>query len=92
MPQPVQPRSPASPSRSPLSDSRHSEWPVGPAVRHDELSFCFVYKFRQRFGIVADAIARGLGHDTTHAVAHARQMDMFLDDLECCKKVCGSAC
>ena len=34
---------------------------AGPAVRHGELSFCFVYKFRQRFGVVADVIARGLG-------------------------------
>jgi len=25
-------------------------------VRHGELSFCFVYKFRQRFAIVANAI------------------------------------
>ncbi|KAH8096496.1 pyridine nucleotide-disulfide oxidoreductase [Aureococcus anophagefferens] len=31
---------------------------VGPAVIHGDLSFCFVYKFRQRFGVVADAIAR----------------------------------
>ena len=23
---------------------------VGPSVRHGELSFCFIYKFRQRFG------------------------------------------
>merc|ERR1719258_680445 len=45
---------------------------VGPAVRHGELSFCFVYKFRQRFGVVADAIARGLGRDTTKAVESCR--------------------
>ncbi len=41
---------------------------VGPAVRHGELSFCFIYKFRQRFGVVANAICRGLGRDTTAAV------------------------
>ena len=29
---------------------------VGPSVRHGKLSFCFIYKFRQRFGIVANAI------------------------------------
>lgn len=47
---------------------------VGPAVRHGELSFCFVYKFRQRFGIVADAIARGLGRDTKEAVEECREV------------------
>ena len=45
---------------------------VGPAVIHGDLSFCFVYKFRQRFGVVADAIARGLGRETGGAVEAAR--------------------
>ena len=65
---------------------------VGPAVIHGELSFCFVYKFRQRFGIVADAIARGLGYDTHDAVESCREKNMFMDDFECCKETCGSAC
>ena len=65
---------------------------VGPAVRHDDLSFCFVYKFRQRFGVVADAIARGLGMDTTDAVAECRDMNMFMGDLPCCKAACGESC
>ena len=34
---------------------------VGPSVQHEKLSFCFVYKFRQRFALVADAICHGLG-------------------------------
>eukprot|EP01048_Picozoa_sp_COSAG05_P012199 COSAG05_NODE_1204_length_5534_cov_6.479117_1_plen_796_part_00 len=65
---------------------------TGPAVRHGELSFCFVYKFRQRFGIVADAIARGLGRDTTEAVQQCRKMNMYLDDFSCCKAACGESC
>ena len=65
---------------------------VGPAVRHGELSFCFVYKFRQRFGVVADAICKGLGHDTAAAVEQARKMNMFLDDFSCCKSACGESC
>ena len=66
---------------------------VGPSVRHGELSFCFIYKFRQRFGVVADAIARGLGYkDTEDAVDNCRKMDMFLDDFSCCKAACGEAC
>ena len=65
---------------------------VGPAVRHDDLVFCFVYKFRQRFGVVADSIARGLGHDTAEAVEVCRGVNMFLDDFTCCKGACGETC
>jgi thioredoxin reductase len=46
---------------------------VGPSVRHGNLIFCFIYKFRQRFAVVANAIAnkgseplaQRLGIDTT---------------------------
>uniref|UniRef100_A0A7S0LH77 Uncharacterized protein n=1 Tax=Coccolithus braarudii TaxID=221442 RepID=A0A7S0LH77_9EUKA len=65
---------------------------VGPSVRHGKLSFCFVYKFRQRFAIVANAICRGLGRDTTSAVEACRKMNMYLDDFTCCKSSCGEAC
>mmetsp|Transcript_54395 Transcript_54395/g.123000 ORF Transcript_54395/g.123000 Transcript_54395/m.123000 type:complete len:585 (+) Transcript_54395:126-1880(+) len=65
---------------------------VGPAVRHGELSFCFIYKFRQRFAIVADVIARGLGLCTEEAVKQCRKTDMYMDDLECCQAACGEAC
>ena len=62
---------------------------VGPNVRHGALSFCFVYKFRQRFGIVANAICRGLGLDTKGAVEKCRKHDMYLDDFNCCEDACG---
>ena len=65
---------------------------VGPSVRHGELSFCFVYKFRQRFAIVANAICRGLGKDTKEAVEECRKQNMYLDDFKCCKATCGEAC
>ena len=66
---------------------------VGPTVRHGEYSFCFVYKFRQRFGIVANAISRGLGRrDADVAVETARKMSMYLDDLKCCEVECGESC
>ena len=64
---------------------------VGPSVSHGQLSFCFVYKFRQRFGIVANAICRRLGRDTTSAVAESRKMNMYLDDFEN-GGTCGSTC
>jgi hypothetical protein len=65
---------------------------VGPTVRHGELSFCFIYKFRQRFGVVADAICRGLGRDTKEAVEICRLQNMYLDDFKCCQTECGEAC
>ena len=65
---------------------------VGPAVRHGDLSFCFVYKFRQRFAVVADAIAQGLDHDTEEPVHECRAHNMYLDDFSCCKGACGESC
>jgi hypothetical protein len=58
---------------------------VGPSVTHGELSFCFVYKFRQRFAVVANAICKGLGMDTAEAVAECRQTNMYLDDFAVCE-------
>ena len=57
-----------------------------------DLSFCFIYKFRQRFGVVADTIAQGLGYSTDKAVEDARDMNMYMDDFTCCKSACGETC
>lgn len=65
---------------------------VGPTVSHGTLSFCFVYKFRQRFAVVAKAICEGLGIDTRAAVNECRKMNMFLDDFSCCGDTCGDVC
>ncbi|WP_394337266.1 NAD(P)/FAD-dependent oxidoreductase [Halegenticoccus soli] len=56
---------------------------VGPHVRHDGQQFCFIYKFRQRFAVVADAIAERLGVDRS-PLSEYREKGMFLDDLSCC--------
>lgn len=65
---------------------------VGPMVSHGNLSFCFVYKFRQRFAVVANAICQGLGLDTRAAVEECRKTRMYLDDLSCCENSCGDVC
>ena len=57
---------------------------VGPSVSHGDLSFCFVYKFRQRFAVVADAICQGLGRDTKEIVEECRLVDMYLDNFAPC--------
>ena len=56
---------------------------VGPELAHRGQQFCFIYKFRQRFAVVAQAIAERLGLDTS-ALAIYRDHNMFLDDLRCC--------
>ena len=61
----------------------------GPLIEHRGVNFCFIYKFRQRFAIVADSIAQRLGRDTTEAVAARRAVGMYLDDLSCCVESCA---
>ncbi|MEO1623109.1 MAG: NAD(P)/FAD-dependent oxidoreductase [Cyanobacteria bacterium J06632_3] len=59
----------------------------GPSVRHGDLIFCFIYKFRQRFAVIANAIAQRLDIDTTPLDAY-REAGLFLDDLSCCSNDC----
>jgi putative flavoprotein involved in K+ transport len=60
----------------------------GPSVRHDGHIFCFIFKYRQRFAIVAEAIASSLGLETDDFIAAYRSWGMYLDDLSCCGQEC----
>lgn len=60
---------------------------VGPSVRHGNVIFCFIYKFRQRFAVVTHAIAQRLGIDPKPLDTY-RQEGLFLDDLSCCDNDC----
>ncbi|MFC7229067.1 NAD(P)/FAD-dependent oxidoreductase [Salinirubellus salinus] len=57
---------------------------AGPQVAHNGQQFCFIYKFRQRFAVVADEIATRLDVDRT-PLDEYREKSMFLDDLSCCE-------
>lgn len=75
-----------------LSDSDESTktpglFLAGPEVRHDDLVFCFIYKFRLRFGVIVKAIFNELGLDTD-ALDNYRHEGLFLDDLSCCGNEC----
>ncbi|MEA5462391.1 NAD(P)/FAD-dependent oxidoreductase [Leptothoe sp. PORK10 BA2] len=59
----------------------------GPSVRHGDLIFCFIYKFRQRFAVIANAIANRLQIDPA-PLEQYRQARLFLDDLSCCSNDC----
>lgn len=61
---------------------------AGPKVNHRNTAFCFIYKFRGRFPVVASAIAERLGVDTAPLEPY-RTRSMWADDLEAC---CDSRC
>ena len=60
----------------------------GPSVRHDGHIFCFIFKYRQRFAIVAQAIASSMDLPTDEFVEAYRGWGMYLDDLSCCGQEC----
>lgn len=52
---------------------------AGPRVRHGGSPFCFIYKFRSRFPIIARAIARRLGRDEGPLALYQAE-GMWLED------------
>ena len=59
----------------------------GPAVRHKNHVFCFIFKYRQRFAVVAKAIATSLGLPAEELEEY-RMWGMYLDDLSYCGEDC----
>ncbi|HBE69813.1 MAG TPA: monooxygenase [Planctomycetaceae bacterium] len=62
---------------------------AGPSVRHDGHVFCFIYKYRQRFAVVAKAIATSLDLPAEE-LENYRKWGMYLDDLSCCGEECAT--
>lgn len=56
----------------------------GPALRHRGTLFCFIYKFRARFGIVARAIAERLDLEWEKPLELWRERGFLVEDLACC--------
>ena len=62
---------------------------TGPLVRHDHHIFCYIYKFRQRFAIVANTIANRLGIEVPDQLLEEYERNqMLLADLSCCGQEC----
>lgn len=59
-------------------------WSSGP---HGDQVFCFIYKYRQRFAVVAKAIATSLGLPAEDLEEY-RDWGMYLDDLTICGQDC----
>ncbi|MEM7384325.1 MAG: NAD(P)/FAD-dependent oxidoreductase [Verrucomicrobiota bacterium] len=57
----------------------------GPLLQHRQSLFCFIYKFRARFGIVARTIAERLGVEWEDALRSWRERGFMIDDLSCCE-------
>lgn len=66
---------------------------VGPQVRHDSAIFCFIYKFRQRFAVVAEVIARRLkknkSPEVKEVLKYYKDYNFYLKDLSCCGDSCA---
>ena len=56
----------------------------GPDVTHNGVMFCFIYKFRARFPVIAAEIGQRLGVETEPLETY-REQNMYLDDLSCCE-------
>jgi putative flavoprotein involved in K+ transport len=61
---------------------------VGPSVRHGKAIFCYIYKFRQRLAVVAEAIGERLGLDLRLLEVY-EDNNMLLEDLSCCDAECA---
>jgi thioredoxin reductase len=57
---------------------------AGPEVEHNGVLFCFIYKFRTRFPVIAETVGERLGIDTSPLEVY-REESMFMDDLSCCE-------
>jgi len=56
----------------------------GPALQHRGALFCFIYKFRSRFGIVARDIAQHLGLKWKKPLKQWAERGFMREDLSCC--------
>jgi thioredoxin reductase len=62
---------------------------AGPLVRHDHHIFCYIYKFRQSFAVIAETIADRMGIPVPDdLLEYYEKNQMRLIDLSCCGKEC----
>lgn len=76
-----------------FDESRKTEnlFLVGPQVKHGTALFCFIYKYRQRFAIVAEKIAERLNFSSEkiqEVLKEYKHNNFYLKDLSCCDDEC----
>ena len=57
----------------------------GPSLIHRNSKFCFIYKYRGRFGVIARSIAKRIGYKYDEKEIEVHR-GFLIDDLECCTK------
>ena len=57
----------------------------GPSLVHRNSKFCFIYKFRGRFGVISRSISNRIGHNFMNT-KEEKHLGFLIDDLECCTK------
>ncbi len=62
---------------------------TGPKLKHDKTLFCFIFKFRERFAVVAHEIGKRLGVNRAEVAEFYKSKNMYLDDLSCCQEECA---
>lgn len=60
---------------------------AGPELRHENHIFCYIYKFRQRYAVVAEEIGTQLNLDLTILSEYKRE-NFYLKDLSMCGENC----
>ena len=46
--------------------------------------FCFIYKYRARFGVIAKTIAERMGNDWEKPLKLWKERGFMMEDLSCC--------
>ncbi|WP_430611704.1 NAD(P)/FAD-dependent oxidoreductase [Enterococcus sp. DIV0876] len=63
---------------------------TGPSVRNQSVIFCYVYKFRQRFAVIANEIAQRQGYALDQKkLDYYKQQSFYLDDCSDCEVTCA---
>ncbi|MCH6259241.1 NAD(P)-binding domain-containing protein [Puniceicoccaceae bacterium K14] len=55
----------------------------GPSLLHRDSKFCFIYKFRARFGVIAQEIGKRLELDTS-SLSEWKKRGFLIEDIDCC--------
>lgn len=62
---------------------------AGPNVRHQQVIFCYIYKFRQRFAVIIKELMDRSNIEYSNEIFNLyKSNNMFLDDLSCCEVNC----
>ena len=71
-----------------MSRSFRNIFLTGPNITHGKAVFCFIYKYRQRWAVVAEEILKRLGKQHK-VIEYYAEKGFMLKDLSCCGDSCA---